>query len=122
MYGVFSFAAGSLYGSRMAAHDSVAAKSRDRQAQQQIRILEANLAKTLMITEALWEIVRDKLKLTEEDLNEKLYQIDMRDGQLDGKNQRSVIECPNCQRKVSPRHPACIYCSQVIDDSVFHMQ
>ena len=86
----------------------------------QLRMLEANLAKAMLINEALWELIRDQHRLTDDDLNQKLYDIDMRDGQLDGKNQRSeVTECPNCRRKVSPRHPACIYCGQVIDQSVF---
>jgi hypothetical protein len=109
-------------GARTAMHDSVEAKSKVRQAKEQLRVLEANLAKVLMINEALWEILRDKLGLTDEDLNGKLYEIDMRDGVLDGKNQRSISECPSCHRKVSPRHPACIYCGQIINDSVFHVK
>jgi len=107
---------------RTAMHDSVEAKCKARPAKEQIRVLEANLAKVLMINEALWEILRDKLSLTDEDLNQKLYEIDMRDGVLDGKNQRGVSECPSCHRKVSPRHPACIYCGQIIHDSIFHIK
>ena len=87
-----------------------------------IRMLETNLAKSLMISEALWELPRDRTKLTEKHLYDKLYQIDMRDGVLDGKNQRSIAECPDYKRKVSPRHPACIYCGHVIDDSIFGME
>ena len=109
-------------GSHAAMQDSAAAKSKASQAAERVRILEANLAKVLMINEALWEILRDKLGLTDEDLNKKLYEIDMRDGVLDGKNQRSVSECPSCHRKVSPRHPACIYCGQIINASVFHIK
>ena len=110
-----SFAAGT------ASRDSLDAKHAARQAQSQVRFIEANLAKALMINEALWELIRDKLKLTEDDLNNKLYEIDMRDGQLDGKNQRPVSDCPKCRRKVSARHPACLYCGTVIDESVFKM-
>jgi len=101
--------------------DAARAQSRVSSLQVQLKAFEANLAKTLMINEALWEIIRDKLSLTEDDLNEKLYEIDMRDGQLDGKNQRKATSCPNCHRTVSPRHPACIYCGTVIDESVFRM-
>jgi hypothetical protein len=89
--------------------------------QRRINWLETNLAKTLMINEALWEFIRDQHQLSLEDLHNKLYEIDMRDGQLDGKNQRGVSTCPKCNRKVSPRHPACIYCGEVIDNSVFSM-
>ncbi|MCK5000675.1 MAG: hypothetical protein KAS23_14125, partial [Anaerohalosphaera sp.] len=77
------------------------------------------LAKTLMICEALWEILRDEHGYKLDDLHSKLYEIDMRDGVLDGKNKRKPTNCPNCNRTVSPRHPACIYCGQVIDNSVF---
>ena len=88
-------------------------------AQQRIRHLEANLGRAFLICEALWEVLRERAKLTEEDFNNKLYEIDMRDGQIDGKNQRQVVQCPKCQRKVSPRHQACIYCGEIVDDSVF---
>jgi len=117
MHGAFVY-----YTLEGAMQDSAAAKSKASQAAGRIRILEANLAKMLMINEALWEILRDKQGLTDEDLNQKLYEIDMRDGVLDGKNQRSVSECPSCHRKVSPRHPACIYCGQIINDSVFQIK
>ncbi len=86
-----------------------------------IEFLEANLAKALLINEALWELIRDKLSVTQEEFYQKLYEIDLRDGDLDGKNQRQVIECPQCKRKVSPLHSACLYCGAVIDNSVFRM-
>ncbi len=108
-----------LSASSSAAQDAANAKGQTRALKTQIRILEANLAKTMMICETLWEFLRDKAGLTEQDLHKKLYEIDMRDGILDGKNQRKALECPNCSHMVSPRHPACIYCGQVIDDSVF---
>ena len=84
-----------------------------------VRILENNLARAFLINEALWELMQKKLHLTEDDLNKKLYDIDMRDGQLDGKNQPNPSKCPNCNRPVSARHAACIYCGTVIDKSVF---
>ena len=102
-----------------AAGDAARAKSKAGKVERQVRVLEANLAKSMMINEALWEFIRDQHGLTEKDLHEKLYDIDMRDGVLDGKHQRKAIECPNCGHAVSPRHPACIYCGQVIDESVF---
>ena len=123
-FGTFSLAglaARESFSGAAAMSESIDAKSAARRAQSQVRMLEANLAKALMINEALWELIRDKLNLTEDDLNNKLYEIDMRDGALDGKNQRPVSDCPNCHRKVSSRHPACLYCGTVIDESVFKM-
>jgi hypothetical protein len=106
-------------GAAKAAGDAARAKSKARSVEREVRVLEANLAKTLMICETLWEIVRDQHGLTDKNLHDKLYEVDMRDGVLDGKNQRTSVKCPNCDHTVSPRHPACIYCGQVIDDSVF---
>ena len=97
------------------------AESKARLATQRIKSLEANLAKTLMICESLWELLQEKTGLTIDDLHNKLYEVDMRDGVLDGKNQRKPSECPNCHHMVSPRHPACIYCGKVMDESVFSM-
>jgi len=105
-----------------AAGEVARAKSKVRRVESQLKVLEANLAKSMMINEALWELIRDQHGLTEKDLHEKLYEVDMRDGVLDGKHQRKAVECPNCSHTVSPRHPACIYCGQVIDDSVFTIQ
>ncbi len=101
--------------------DATSAKHSANRAEVQLKLMEANLAKSLMICEALWELLAEKTGLTLDDLHNKLYEVDMRDGVLDGKNQRSIVECPGCNRSVSPRHPACLYCGQVIDDSVFKM-
>ena len=87
-----------------------------------VKILENNVAKALLINEALWELIRGKLRLTDDELNDKLYAIDMRDGTLDGKNQRSrAMKCPQCNRMVSYRHAACLYCGHIMDDSVFSL-
>jgi len=87
-----------------------------------VQRLEMNVAKTMMICEALWELLREKTNLTEEDLYKKLYEIDMRDGVLDGQNQPKVRECPKCHRRVSGRHAACLYCGETIDESVFRLE
>ena len=125
MIGGFGFSGRTTMSNLQADMASNAASRANRQAQNvkaQLRILEANLAKAMLINEALLELIREHHNLSEDDLNNKLYEIDMRDGQLDGKNQRSnPTECSNCGRKVSKRHPACIYCGQIMDDSVFNV-
>ncbi|MCF7954676.1 MAG: hypothetical protein K9M75_02630 [Phycisphaerae bacterium] len=106
---------GSYTGSQAASR----AESKATAVESQIKRLRADLARSLMISEALWELLRDRAKLTEEDLHKKLYEIDMRDGVLDGQNKRKAQKCPDCEHMVSSRHPACIYCGKVMDDSVF---
>jgi hypothetical protein len=95
------------------------AKSKATVLQRHVSVLEANLAKAMLISETLWEFIKENHGLTDEQLREKVYEVDMRDGTLDGKNQRKAVECPNCRHMVSPRHPACVYCGQIIDETIF---
>jgi hypothetical protein len=102
-----------------AGRDAARAEHKAAAAQSQARLVEANLARVLLICEALWEILRDKFGLSDEQLREKIQEIDLRDGTLDEKCQRKAVECPGCGHTVSGRHPACLYCGQIIDDSIF---
>lgn len=104
------------------ARNAARAESVARSAEKRVRALEANLAKSLMICETLWELLRDEHGWTDQNLHKKMHEVDMRDGVLDGKNQRKAVDCPDCGHKVSPRHPACIYCGTVIDTSVFSLE
>lgn len=114
-YGTGYISAGTNTGSQAASR----AESKAVSLQLEVKNLRSDLARTLMICESLWELLRDKARLTEADLHKKLYEIDMRDGVLDGKNQRKAKKCPDCEHMVSARHVACIYCGKVMDESVF---
>jgi len=95
------------------------AESKTSSLEMEIKNLQADLSRTLMICESLWELLKEKTALTEEDLHKKLYEVDMRDGVLDGNNKRKAVKCPECGHMVSARHVACIYCGKIIDNSVF---
>lgn len=81
--------------------------------------LEARCDKALLVCEALWTILRDKLGVAEEELVDRVNEIDLSDGKLDGKVRRPPAECPKCKRKVAPRFMRCVYCGQVMDGSPF---
>ena len=108
-------------GSHSDSGDASRAESRALAAEREGKGLRADLARTLMICEALWEMLSEKQGLTEIDLHKKIYEIDMRDGVLDGKNKRKAQKCPDCEHMVSARHPACIYCGKVMDESFFSL-
>ncbi len=58
-----------------------------------------DVEKLLMITEALWTIIKEQLGYEDEELIRRIEEIDMRDGKLDGKVKGSVNPlCPECQR------------------------
>lgn len=65
----------------------------------------------LMINEALWEIIRDREGLKDDDLIRKIDEIDLRDGVLNGRRAKQTPQdCPNCGRTLPKRQPMCIYC------------
>ena len=63
-----------------------------------------------LVCVAMWSLLKDKTGLTEEDLLERVRQIDLADGQQDGAARRNVAKCPQCGRSMSSRHKRCLYC------------
>jgi len=90
---------------------SNAAAARD--AQREVRDLEDRLDRLTLVCMALWELLKERGELSEEDLATKVREIDLRDGQADGKISKQVKRCASCDRVMSPRHQACMYCGAV---------
>jgi predicted Zn-ribbon and HTH transcriptional regulator len=86
------------------------AVSKAREAQTTASDIERRLDKLTLICMALWSLLSEKMQLTEENLMERVKTIDLTDGQADGKLQREVARCANCNRVMSRRHSKCIYC------------
>ena len=63
-----------------------------------------------LVCSAMWELLREKNGLTEEDLMAKVREVDLRDGVADGKVTKQVLKCVKCGRTMSPRHKKCLYC------------
>jgi len=88
-----------------------AAASHAREAQRETMFIEKRLDKLTLICMALWSLLSEKVGgLSEEDLMERVKQIDLMDGEADGKLQRQVAKCSACGRVMSPRHSKCLYC------------
>ena len=82
-------------------------------AQSGVRDLENRLDRLTLICQALWELLKERGELTEEDLAVKVREIDLRDGRADGKIAKQIKRCPKCDRVMSPRHQKCMYCGAV---------
>jgi len=82
----------------------------DRQIEAQIRELSAAIDKLILITRAMWEITAKEKGLTDEDLINKVNEIDLRDGRADGKMQTAIRQCPSCGRNLFVGHRKCLYC------------
>lgn len=79
-----------------------------------VRQLKFRVDKLELITEALWELLKEKTDLDETDLIERVAQIDIMDGKYDRKRRKvSVIKCKRCGRMNSKKHTQCLYCGDV---------
>ena len=97
--------------SREATDRAASASDAAREARYAASDVERRLDKLSMVCMAMWSILQEKVKVTEEDLMERVKQIDLMDGEVDGKmKKRELAKCSQCGRIMSPRHPHCIYC------------
>ena len=61
------------------------ARADARRADRKADALEFDVERLLMISEALWSILKEQHGYTDEELQSRILQIDMRDGKLDGR-------------------------------------
>jgi hypothetical protein len=64
----------------------------------------------ILVCMAMWTLLEESKQFTQEQLLEKIKEIDLRDGQADGKISPTVRQCPKCRRVMSQRHSRCLYC------------
>ena len=98
-----------------AARASQKAESLDKR----VEYLEERLDRLSLISLALWTLLKDR-GLTEQQLMERMQELDLRDGVLDGRVQGGLINCPQCGRPLSQRHRKCLYCDyKLVADDAF---
>lgn len=86
------------------------AASKAREALSGSESLEHRVDKLTLICMAMWSFLSEKTGVTEEQLIERVKQIDLMDGVADGKLHRQIAKCSQCGRVMSPRHSKCLYC------------
>lgn len=98
-----------------ASSQAASAEARAREAKTEIELLRYDIERLLMITEALWGILKEKHGYQDEELANRVMAIDQRDGKLDGRVAVSPpASCPRCGRTLERKRPMCLYCGQVI--------
>lgn len=86
------------------------AKSSDELARDAVMRLEEKLDRLALISRAMFETLQGAGLMAEEKLNAKIVEIDLRDGQKDGKIAPIPKRCPKCNAMMSPRFGRCLFC------------
>jgi hypothetical protein len=82
--------------------------------------LEARCDRLAVLCEAMWTLLRDQLNLTDEQLLDRINEVDLTDGRLDGKVERgSAITCHKCNRNVARKFAKCMYCGEPLAHDPF---
>lgn len=75
--------------------------------------LEDRLDRMALVNTALFELLCAKLGVTSEEIRTKVQEVDLRDGQADGKlGAAPVAPCNRCHRPISRKHARCLYCGE----------
>lgn len=86
------------------------AKARADGVQTTLSLLTRRVDRLSLTCQAMWELLRDKHGVSEEELNAKLLEVDLRDGTTDGRMQMAVVDCPKCQAKTNTKRSTCVMC------------
>lgn len=91
-----------------------------RDAKTKFELLQCDVERLHMITEALWMILKQQHGYKDEDLAKLVTDIDMRDGRLDGRVAPSEPRtCPHCGHVLGRTRPFCYYCGQPVQAELF---
>lgn len=72
--------------------------------------LKRHVERLSLACQAMWELLKTRSDLTEEELETKMLEIDARDGRIDGKMGTAPIHCPACGRTTSSARDTCVMC------------
>jgi len=95
------------------AHERSAGRAADRAASR-AESVDLRLDRALLTMEAMWTLLRDRLQVTDEQLAQRIVELDESDGLLDGKVRRKTKTCPHCKKTIPGRFPRCLYCGEAV--------
>lgn len=85
------------------------ARADAKEAQTSVELMQHDIDRLLMITEALWLFVKQQHNFSDEDLVKVITEIELRDSQSP---KHVPITCPSCGRVNSGKRGYCIYCGK----------
>lgn len=84
----------------------------DSKLKQELHQIEARLDRVQLACRAMMEIIVEELDMPADTIAQKIAEIDLRDGKLDGRAGQSVLECVQCHRKTRASRGKCLYCGE----------
>jgi hypothetical protein len=94
--------------------DAIEAKVRADQAVDRLRELETMVNHMALACQAMWELLRERVGITEAELLAKMKEVDLRDGAADGRMRPVIVNCPKCGKPTNTKHSQCMYCGAAI--------
>lgn len=91
---------------------AVEARGKAAEAQTDLQRLQRDHEKLKLVTMALWELLKSRTKLTDDDLARYVHEVDMSDGVRDGKvaQRQTRLPCEECRNLVPTSSLVCAYC------------
>lgn len=77
--------------------------------------LRRRVERLSLMSQALWELIRETTDLSDEDIEKKTLEIDERGDAADGRITPELLACPECDRCVTSNHESCLYCGATLD-------
>jgi hypothetical protein len=83
---------------------------------EKLQALEHRYDRMRLVTNALWQLLKEHTGLTDADLKRFIEKVDLLDGKLDGTMARTTgaINCPSCSRPVLKSAIRCSFCGTTI--------
>lgn len=83
--------------------------------QDRVKRLEDRVDRISLATMAIAEILRDRLGVTQEEIESRVREIDQRDRKQDGRLLISPDECPKCHHTNAAHRKTCFYCGEEME-------
>lgn len=111
---------GSAISSGYASIEATAAQNTAREAQTKTELISHDIERLLLVTEAMWTMMKQQHGYTDDALIKMIEEIDSRKTIVGGVTVKSSPQtCPNCGRPNSASRLCCIYCGKPLEGNPF---
>lgn len=110
---MFGFVSGYVAGQRVAARSSAyshsALANSSIQTGAEIDQVNERVDRLLLVVDAMWSLMRDS-GWTDEQLQQRIAELDAADGVMDGRRTPRARPCPKCEAMVAADRSSCAFC------------